>query len=211
MSGWKELSFDMPIRIGSDENWRIQYLTNEYEIRVTDGSTIDWYKMTEPTETDNGLKTELHVVCPHISSILKKKNIYLAFDDTNGIGTLNELAGRALEGTGWSLGTCDTIYENDGITEKIRTYTCEPKTGAYAMIQELCNKFGAWPDFNGNTYQVDLWDRKKHRKMLEMGIDKNLAKMSRTRNTDDIITRLYVEGEYGDQGYVGIDDVNPTG
>ena len=24
-------------------------------------------------------------------------------------------------------------------------------------------------------------------------------------------TRLYVEGEYGDNGYVGIDDVNPTG
>lgn len=25
------------------------------------------------------------------------------------------------------------------------------------------------------------------------------------------MTRLYVEGEYGDYGYVGIDDVNPTG
>lgn len=25
------------------------------------------------------------------------------------------------------------------------------------------------------------------------------------------MTRLYVEGEYGDSGYVGIDEVNPTG
>ena len=25
------------------------------------------------------------------------------------------------------------------------------------------------------------------------------------------MTRLYVEGEYSDSGYVGIDDVNPTG
>jgi len=30
-------------------------------------------------------------------------------------------------------------------------------------------------------------------------------------NSSDIITRLYVEGEYGEDGYVGIDDVNPTG
>ena len=47
--------------------------------------------------------------------------------------------------------------------------------------------------------------------MLEMSLDKNLAQMSRTRDSSDIITRLYVEGEYGDLGYIGIDDVNPTG
>lgn len=121
------------------------------------------------------------------------------------------LVARALEGTGWSIGTVDTIYENDGVTEKIRTYNCGEKTGAYTMVQEICNKFGAYPVFHGDDYKVDLWDRKKHRRMLEMQIDKNLEKMSRTRDTNDIITRLYVEGEYGDDGYVGIDDVNPTG
>ena len=35
--------------------------------------------------------------------------------------------------------------------------------------------------------------------------------MDRKEDAADVITRLYVEGEYGDNGYVGIDGVNPTG
>lgn len=35
--------------------------------------------------------------------------------------------------------------------------------------------------------------------------------MDRKEDAADVITRLYVEGEYGDRGYVGIDGVNPTG
>ena len=95
MAGWKEISFDIPIRYNGKENWRIAYLSPEYELRVTDGDTVDWFKITEPTETDDGLKTDLHVVCPHISTILKKRNIYLSFTDENGIGTMPTLVDRA--------------------------------------------------------------------------------------------------------------------
>ncbi len=35
--------------------------------------------------------------------------------------------------------------------------------------------------------------------------------MDRKEDAADVITRLYIEGEYGDNGYVGIDGVNPTG
>lgn len=35
--------------------------------------------------------------------------------------------------------------------------------------------------------------------------------MDRKEDAADVVTRLYVEGEYGDNGYVGIDGVNPTG
>ena len=47
--------------------------------------------------------------------------------------------------------------------------------------------------------------------MSELYVGKNLDALSVEYSSDDIITRLYVEGEYGDYGYVGIDDVNPTG
>lgn len=79
------------------------------------------------------------------------------------------------------------------------------------MIQGICDKFVAYPVFHGDTMTVDIWPRTHHVGMLEMRLDKNLASMSRTRDSSDIITRLFVEGEYGDLGYVGIDDVNPTG
>lgn len=40
---------------------------------------------------------------------------------------------------------------------------------------------------------------------------KNLTGIERKEDAADIVTRLYVEGEYADGGYVGIDEVNPTG
>ena len=47
--------------------------------------------------------------------------------------------------------------------------------------------------------------------MLELNFAKNLTGVERKEDAADIVTRLYVEGEYADGGYVGIDDVNPTG
>lgn len=211
MNGWKELSFDLPVNVNGEHNWRADLMTNEYELRVQDGNDVDWYRLTEPTDTSDGIFAEHSVVCPHASVILKKRNIYLSFDDENGIGTLTELAARALDGTGWTLGQVDTFYEPDGVTEKVRTYNCNEKTGAYKMIQDMCNKFVAYPVFHGDTQTVDLLARANHVGMLEMRLDKNLTKLSRKRDSGDLVTRLYVEGEYGDLGYVGIDDVNPTG
>lgn len=42
-------------------------------------------------------------------------------------------------------------------------------------------------------------------------IGRDLDGLDVAYNSEDIITRLYVEGEYSDFGYIGIDDVNPTG
>lgn len=97
------------------------------------------------------------------------------------------------------------------MTEKVRTYTCSEKTGAYSMIQGICEKFVAYPVYHGDTMTVDIFARANHPGMMEMSLNKNLSRMSRLRDSSDLITRLYVEGEYGDLGYVGIDDVNPTG
>ena len=47
--------------------------------------------------------------------------------------------------------------------------------------------------------------------MMELNFGKNLDGIERKEDASNIVTRLYVEGEYGDHGYVGIDDVNPTG
>lgn len=211
MNGWKEITFTLPVRINGEINWRLPFMTNEYELRVIDGDEVDWYRLAEPTDSDDGLKAEIKVTCPHCSAILKKRNLFLEFTDENGIGTLQQLAAKALDGTGWTLGECDTILESDGVTEKVRTYNCSEKTGAYQMIQDICDKFVAYPVFHGDTMTVDLLARANHVGMLEMMLDKNLAQMTRTRDSSDLITRLYVQGEYGDLGYIGIDDVNPTG
>ena len=145
--------------------------------------------------------------------MLKTKNLYLTFDDENGIGTIKELATLALKGTGWKLGNCDTLYEKDGETEKIRSLKSDGKVGTLQLITNICNLFKAYPVFNGEGKTVDLYslNNKAGLSLYEMTMGRDIDSLSVEFNSDDIITRMYVEGEYGEDGYVGIDDVNPTG
>lgn len=71
--------------------------------------------------------------------------------------------------------------------------------------------FKAYPVFHGDTKTVDIHALTNKLPISEMYIGKNLNGITVDYSTENIITRLYVEGEYGDFGYVGIDDVNPTG
>lgn len=135
----------------------------------------------------------------------------MTFDDTNGIGTAQYLLEQTLSGTGWQLGFCETFYESDGVTEKVRSISCDTRRGAYLLISDICKLFSAYPVYDGETRTVHIYSLNRHEDMLEMNFAKNLTGVERKEDAADIVTRLYVEGEYADGGYVGIDDVNPTG
>lgn len=192
-------------------NFRWKYIRNEYRLRVREDDYEDWFVITSPKKTKSSGQISSTVSCYHISSSLKTKNLYLAFDDANGIDTCQNLMQKVLQNTGWSLGLCDTFYEKDGVTEKIRSLSSEGKVGAYQLITNICGLFNAYPVYNGATKTVDVHALADKRPMVELIVGKNLDTLSATYNTDNTITRLYVEGEYGENGYVGIDDVNPTG
>lgn len=138
--------------------------------------------------------------------------MYLSFDDTNGIDTCQNLVSKILAGTGWTLDTakCDKFLENDGTTEKKRSLSSSGKVGAYQLITNVCGLFNAYPIYHGDTKTVELRALANKGKLVELVIGKDLATLDVTYNSDNIVTRLYVEGEYGDNGYVGIDDVNET-
>lgn len=210
-NGNKTLSFQMPYLIDDvGKNFRWQYVVNEYLIRVTEGDKVDWFIIDDPKKTKNTGITE-EVTCSHISSILKTKNIYMVFDDENGIGTINYLMEQAIKGTGWTLGDVDTFYESDGSTEKIRSFASDGKKGAYQLVIDICNLFDGYPIFNGDSKTIDIHCINNREKEWELMVGRNMSSLAPEYDSKDIITRLYVEGEYGDYGYVGIDDVNPTG
>lgn len=137
--------------------------------------------------------------------------MYFEFDDENGIGTIDYLVRQALTGTGWTLGSCDTFFEADGTTAKVRSMSTNGKRGAYLLIQDICKLFHARPVFHGDTRIVDIHALEARDGLLELNYGKNIKSLERKENSENIVTRLYVEGEYGDYGYVGIDEVNPTG
>ena len=212
LSGWKEITFKIPKVYNGEKNYRIEFLKSENLIRLIEPEGVDWYVIQTPKFIHDGKKQYLDVTCNHISTTLKTKGLYTYFDkDTNGIGTIAELAEAALGGTGWALGECDTIYEADGTTEKVRSYSCDTKTGAYNMIAGICDLFFCHPVYHGDTKTVDIRINKNKGTIAEIAYGINSDKIERTLNSEDLITRLYVEGDYEQDAYVGIDSVNPTG
>lgn len=204
--GWKEISFTLPTN-----SFRWEYIKNNCLLCVEIDGAKDWFIVNAPKRTNNGKAVSNTVKCAHVCSVLKTKNLYLVLDDENGIGTIEALAATILANTGWKLGHVDTFYERDGETEKIRSLSSSGKRGSYQLIQDLCNLFNAYPVFNGDEKTVDLYTLESKGKLSELTIGKNLSNISVENTSDDIVTRLYVEGEYSEDGYVGIDSENPTG
>ena len=180
-------------------------------MRLTVDDSEDWFLLQTPKRSNNGKQITNVVQCPHNSTLLKTKNLYLTYDDETGIGTIQHLVNRALQNTGWTLGLCDTFYEADGFTEKVRSLKSEGKVGTYQLITNICNLFQAYPTYHGDTKTVDIHGIQNKLPIQEMWVGKNLQTLAVDNSSSNLITRLYVEGDYGEFGYVGIDDVNPTG
>lgn len=116
----------------------------------------------------------------------------------------------------------DTFYEKDGKTIKQRSLQASAKTGAFKLITEMCDLFDARPIFHGNTKTVDiipmnpfsqpedggLPDVTKADGVLELNYGHNVKGLTRTLNTENIVTKLYAYGSYGDKtsGYCGVDE-----
>lgn len=221
-NGWKEFSFSIAPSVNGEDNPLVEYLINEYLVYVDDGEYQDVFIISEPNINHNGLTKMIDVDCNHLSARLRMKKLYLTFDDTNGIGKCHDLISIVLSGTGWTLGNYDKFYEPDGVTEKIRTITSSGKEGAYQLINKICELFNARPVYDGMTQTVDIvafapyvfegGDRptlSSPESLIELCYSKTLSGVSRKLNTENMITRLYVEGDFGDDGYIGIESVNP--
>ena len=94
------------------------------------------------------------------------------------------------------------------MTEKVRSLESENKRGAYSLIADICKLFNARPVFDGDDKSVTVVSVNQYDSMMELNFGKNLDSIERKEDASNVVTRLYVEGEYGDHGYVGIDDVN---
>lgn len=212
LTGWKELSFTLnKYNAYGEENPFLDFIKNENHLHIWEDDVEDVYLIKSPTLSHSSSSMDVTVNCYHISEELKAKNLYGYFDDTNGINTCDKLAELALAGTGWTISSCDTFYESDGSTVKVRSYSCDTKTGAYTMLSEICDLFKAHPIFDGANRTVQIVANDNYTGVMELLFGKNVDKISRTLASDSLVTRLYVEGEYGDFGFVGIEDAQVDG
>lgn len=217
-NGWKELSFSLPPTVqtdaGVEPNFRLDYLVADFRIRATDDYETDWYLISEPKITHDKFAKTIDVRAGHISQILKTKNLELEFSDSDGnnIGTAEQLLTTILAGTGWNVGVAADFLEDDKVTVKIRTLKASSKTGALSLITELCELFDAKAVYHGEDRTVDLLplnpfseeytegipEEVTAANAIELHYSKNVKSISRTLNTENLVTRLYAQGSYGD-------------
>ena len=194
-------------------NFRWEFLRSDFVIRYTKGNKKIWFIANKPQKSKSGKKIYGSVTCSGSESLLKTRSIYKTFDDENGIGTIDYLIKQVLTGTGWQYDEdhSDTIYENDGRTEKIRSLNTDNKKGAIDLINTICNLFQARPIYDTDKKTVSIKSIKNRQQVLEGVVGRNLNALTVKHDSSDIATRVYIEGEYGDYGYVGIDDVEVDG
>ena len=225
-NGNKELIFSIPTKLhteeGEEENYRLQFLRADYRLRTLDDDEEDYYLISEPKITHNAYSKNVDVRASHISMNLKNKAIDLEFSDEEGnnTGTADALLDTILEGTGWTRGYVEVFTEDDGSIKK-RSLTSSAGTGALGLIQSLCELFEASPVYHGGTRTVDLVSMNPFskvengevpqevlngRNVIELHYDRNIKNLTKTVNTENIITRLYAYGAYGSEvtGYCSI-------
>lgn len=74
---------------------------------------------------------------------------------------------QVLAGTGWTLDFCETFYESDGETEKVRSLESENRRGAYLLISDICKLFSAYPVYDGEARTVSVYSLNRHDDKLE--------------------------------------------
>ena len=219
-NGWKELSFTIPTTCFSEEgeepNYRLDYLIADYRLRLKTEKEIDYYIISEPRIIHQGKAKNVEVTAGHISQLLKTKNLNLEFSDEEGnnVGTAEQLLTTILEGTGWTVGNVAEFLEDDGVTTKVRSFVSSAKTGAFMMVATMCEKFEAKPIYHGDTRTVDIVPMNpfaavdgaeipqevlEGKNVLELNYGHNVSGITRTLNTENLVTRLYAYGSYGDK------------
>ena len=225
-NGWKEISFSLPQQMHTDDgdikNFRVDYIKEGYKIRLIDDEETDWFILSETKITHNNYTKVLNITAGHVSQLLKHKRLDLEFSDEEGnnVGTAEMLLTTILEGTGWEPGFVDTFKEKDG-SEKYRSMKASAKTGAFKLIANMCDLFEAKPIYHGDTKTVDIVPLNpfsepangglpdvQNDDVVELHYGTNVSNVIRTLNEENVITKLYAYGSYGDksEGYCGIDE-----
>lgn len=209
-------------------------LLESHAVRDGDGyrfvrDKVDWYIISQPRISHENFTVNVSVKANHVSQILKTKNLGLVFSDKEGnnVGTAKQLLDTVLDGTGWAAGFVENFVEKDG-SPKYRTLIASERTGSYTLITKIADLFEAKAIFHGENNTVDLVHMNPFEEpvngglpdvternadgVFELHYGKNIKSVAKSMDTDNMVTRLYAYGSYGDvaTGYCGIDELKHT-
>jgi len=104
-----------------------------------------------------------------------------------------------------------TDAENAEPREKYRSVDKEQGVSAYDQLKDVACIFGGKLKFDGLHKQVSLKKCIGRDTGIAFKTGYNMSGISRQRSTTEIMTRLFVINQTSQEGYIGIEDVNPLG
>ena len=183
----------------------------ELEGQMVDGITITW-----PIQESNIIEV------PDITnqSAQDFNHVYLSKKDGKYY-QFYEITAKGIDGIERTNGKWDYALFGDGAHDKRRTLVAE-KSNRFNLIQELSELFKVWPVFNiyeeNGVLKKEFYFReaciKENFAGFHSGI--NLISISRKTDSDDIVTKMFVEDQESDlssDGFISIRKapMNPWG
>jgi phage minor structural protein len=199
------LEFTIPAYIHVDGTKTIHpaldYLSNEYKVRFEYGDYDDYFYIKRPVKTHNNNELCYKVECLHVTSILNQKGIAKTIDITDDAEAIMT---EVLEDSGWSIGTIDAF------TGKTRRYE-KSDSSVMEMLADVAELFEGILSFDGVNQEVSLQETIGDNNGVTFRYDINMTEVTRTDNSNELVTRLYVEGGTVGDTITTIASVNPTG
>lgn len=176
--------------------------------KIVELKGIGQFLITDPEDSGDKVSRHIRVTANSLEREFTRKKItlpestYKFFDETNTDGTILGMIMELMPN--WHIGSVSSSLYN-----KYRTYSVSNEN-LYNFIKGSVQKaYNCIFDFNTLTREVSVRDADNEPSQKQVFISRdNLAKdISVKENTDDLVTRLDVNGADG----VDIREVNPTG
>ena len=120
-----------------------------------------------------------------------------------------EIDGGSTDGVTMAYTVTDA--ESGEPREKYRSVNKEQGISAYDQLKDVAEIFGGKLKFNGLTKRVSIKKTIGRDTKVSFKAGYNMSSIKRKRSTTEIMTRLYVINQTSQNGYIGIEDVNPMG
>mgnify|MGYP003513670421 CR=1 FL=1 len=210
-----ELTFSIPHFIYDDDtgqrvkNEHIETIKEKMLIKSVIDTDVEWFIVDSITESSDDSDV-FNVTAFSLGYELKRKRIS---DFESESITPRELLEAILDidptdlfphKHKWTIGTIDSIFEN-----VYRSFESGSDSNALDCIMQWAETFGGLLVWDTINRKVSLKDMKNNGKFRGMTVNYGqfLNSVTRTRTTDEMVTRLFV---YGSEE-LGISSVNPTG
>lgn len=193
-----ELNFSIPHYINGEKNEHVDMVLEKMLIRLTLGTYKEWYIVDKITE--DGDDTDIfNVQAFSLGYELNDKQETIVDESKNA----TEFLTLALRKTLWEIGYIDPIFD-----QMYRAFDLE-ETSVLDCIIQAGETFGALIEWDTENRTISLKNVKENGSFRGMTVNygKFLRTIERTRTTDEMVTRMYVEGNEG----LSIHSVNPTG